>query len=146
MAEEVAFLQPESAISGRALTAAFRAIYAARRHLQGKEATVYIDNIDSLSDIARGDSAAIPASWIVATLWRLKASHDIAIVFDMGGNRPGHRRPPARNRTPPRPALGAAPFRRLQDAVDFYNQLIEPRATMAAQSVTDGGPYSAPVY
>lgn len=58
------------------------AIFKFRSKLRDRAVTVYIDNTAALAALINGDSSASAAFPLIAILWFLSASHNIAFWFE----------------------------------------------------------------
>ena len=85
---------------------------------------MYTDNNAALAEVIKGDSTSVASSYIIATLWRLVASCDIAIWFERLESARNIADLPTRNRPIPFPALEIDSYPRLQEVLSFYNERI----------------------
>ena len=143
---EIAFFQNTSTIFGLELTAAFLAIFTERHRLRGKAVTLYMDNNAALAALVNGDSTATAAFQLIATLWYIVASFDIALWLERVDTALNIADLPTRNRTIPFPILEEKRFPPLSEALECYNQWIAIHTNFNAPQIEDQGPYTATIF
>ena len=137
--DEIAPRCSKSAIPGLGLAAVVLSIYSARRRLQGKEVTVYIDNNSALEALINGDSSSIAAFRLIGTLRYLVARRDIAIWLDRAESTRNVSDLPTRNRSSPFMVLDTDPSQQLQESTPFYTEWIAQHAKSLSSMEVVGG-------
>ena len=132
-AEDIAFFQATSTIFGLELSAVVLAFFAARNRLQGKSVTCYIDNNAALAAIIKGDSSSTAASKLIATLWFIISTYDIAVWFNRVETARNIADLPTRNKPLPFPVAENSAFPPLSEVIEFYNQRIAIHHTTISQ-------------
>ena len=135
---EIAFFEATSTIFGLELSAVVLAIFHFRESLRDKAVTVYIDNNAALAAIINGDSSSPAAYTLIATLWFVAATHNIALWFERVHTLNNIADLPTRAKSLPFPVKNTTDFPPLRQAIAHYRQHIAPHShSLADWSLTN---------
>ena len=122
--DEIAFFETTSTIFGLELSAVVLAIFHFRESLRGQTATVYMDNNAALAAIINGDSSSPAAFTLIATLWFIAATYNIALWFERVHTLSNIADLPTRSKPLPFPVKNTMSFPPLREAVAYYGHHI----------------------